>query len=256
MAYRVSNLRLPLLVLLVSLFAQTTTSVAAQECQVLSEAGEDRTAELYVEDPDYYPELDNIDGYVLCNGHYACKNFTISNCPAVRCQGKEACYLATLTGISQVLDCTEMHSCHRSIVDFHNATDDQPAQTMLCQGEGACDVATIVAHDVHLECFGRKSCRKVDATIDTVHCTHGDSYYEACTGYAGLYAHSCVMCGWQGCNEHVNICRFRHDDDSKYKACATDAAFGPGCTDEQIDAIVNEIEAAEAESGEEDNSRR
>lgn len=214
---------------------------ALADCRVTNDQGVDVTMDFLVDaDPaitDYGVEL----GYVLCEGNYACKNFTITDCPAVRCSGSEACYLAKMDGISRLLECDGTHSCHRSEVTFVETEEEEEEHqaSITCQGEGACDVAQIDAPGASLECFGRKACRKVDAHIDVVHCTHGDAYYEACSGYAGLHA-NCVLCGWRGCNQHVNVCRYKHEEDAKWGACKPQTAQG-SCSAAQRANLQSEI---------------
>ena len=193
--------------------------------------------------------------YVECNGNFACRGFTIANCPAVKCWGLEACFEADLLNVTHVVECDGMHSCHRATIHFAEATSEtlssssssSPSQqTITCSGEGACDVTQLVATRAHLECRGRKACRKINAQIDVVHCTEGDSSYEACTGYASLQA-NCILCGWLGCNEHVNQCRTKHFTETaaeeRWVACKPHTAVGPGCTAAQSDQVAQEVAA-------------
>lgn len=219
-----------------------------KQCKVLNEDGQDVTSDVYITTDEEF-DIDGVDGYVLCDGTYACRNYTMSHCAAIKCTGKEACYFATMEGITHLLECQTTHSCHRAQVHFAPivttssgaAVQPQQQQSMTCQGEGACDVTYINGPDLHLECFGRKACRKVDATVDTVHCTHGDDYYEACSGYAGFVA-NCILCGYRGCNEHVNVCRYKHSANDKYVGCVPESSIGDTCTDYQIASLTTEIE--------------
>ena len=116
-------------------------------------------------------------------------------------------------------------------------------QSMTCQGEGACNVAEIRGESLQLECLGRKACRKINARVDSVHGTHGDEYNEACTEYARLQA-NCILCGYLGCESHVNHCGTKPMDapeDYRWKACLPKQAIGDGCTPQQIQALENEI---------------
>lgn len=227
-----------------NLVAASSDENALAKCQVINDQDVDVTMDHLVDaDPavkDYGVAL----GYVLCEGNYACKNYTITNCPAVRCSGSEACYLTKIEGVSRLLECDGTHSCHRAEIDFAElALGGSNLASITCQGEGACDVAQIDAPHAKLECFGRKACRKIDAHIDVVHCTHGDAYYEACSGYAGLHA-NCVLCGWQGCNSHVNVCRFKHEEDAKWVACKPETAQGEACTAVQKANLDSEIKTS------------
>ncbi len=216
--------------ILLFLVGCVVTAQSLSDCQVLNANGEDVTADLWID-----------EDYVLCEGNYACQNYTITHCQAVKCIGLEACFEATMKEIGQLLECQGTHSCHRVTVQFKD--DATFVQSMTCQGNTACDVAEIIGPQLQLECFGHKACRKINARIDSIHCTHGDDLYEACTEHASLQA-NCILCGYFGCNEHVNYCRTKPIDapeDQRWVPCLPEQAVGIGCTSQQRLALENEI---------------
>lgn len=244
-SFRQGNLLLVLVVLLS--LGSSCSATTSSDCQVLNALGEDVTATMVVNTGNNGGDgADTTDhpSHVLCQEDRPCQNYTITNCPAVQCIGKEVCFQTNMTNIGRLVECHEMHSCHRAIVHFsEDNTDDNTIQSMTCQGEGACNVAEIRGSQLQLECFGRKSCRKINAKVNSVHCTHGEEYCEACVDYARLQA-NCVLCGYLGCESHVNHCGTKPleaPDDQRYTACIPHQAIGTGCTPQQIQALENEI---------------
>lgn len=243
------------------LSSEAARSVSSSECQVMNALGEDVTAAYLIptnndnnNDNNNNNDDHNMDpkSHVLCQADAHCQDFTISNCQAVKCIGSEACYQTTMTNIGALVQCHEVHSCHRAIVHFAEDDDETnsngdtripPHQSMTCQGEGACNVAEIQGSKLQLECFGRKACRKINAVVDVVHCTHGQEYSEACTEHARLQA-NCILCGYQGCESHVNHCGTKPIDateEDRWQACLPHQAIGTGCTPLQIQALETEI---------------
>lgn len=231
------------IIIIASLFvvlciAITAAAQSLPDCQVLNPNGEDVTTDLLFQDND--------NQVVVCEGNFACQNFTITNCLSVRCIGTEACFQTTMKEIGELVECQEKHSCHRANVQFreNDSSKSIVQQSMTCQGEGACDVAEIYGSSLHLECFGHKACRKIKTRVDTIHCTHGDTQYDACTEYARIQA-NCILCGYMGCDGHVNYCATKPIDapeEQRWMACLPEQAVGEGCTAEQIQALANEIQ--------------
>jgi hypothetical protein len=242
-------------------------------------------------------DSDNTGMVVQCIGNLACKDAWIEDCPKVLCQGREACNGATIMNFTTSVDCIDSHSCHRAELyaatttisdDGGDGEDEDDSnnsnhQTVTCQGDGACDVTTIhggaVGDDdnktnnnplslLSVLCFGRKSCRKASIRAHIVKCTNGDSNYEACSGYAGIEA-DCLLCGTRGCNQHVNICRYKlllpspplsQDEDEtadRFEGCVPESAVGT-CPDDLLQELEHELhgdDTTETHNTNEDGAR-
>jgi hypothetical protein len=115
--------------------------------------------------------------------------------------------------------------------------------SVLCQGNGACDVATIHGpEELRVTCFGGKACRKAMITANTIHCTQGSSNNYACMGYAGLNA-ECVVCGFRGCADHVNQCRYKirsGEEEEDYLPCKPETLHGT-CDSKLKKALKHEL---------------
>jgi hypothetical protein len=94
-----------------------------------------------------------------------------------------------LTNIGKLVECQQVHSCHRAMVHFaenNNNSDNNNQdsnllaiqQSMTCQGEGACNEAEIMGSRL-VECFGPNACRNMKTRIDSVppSTTHAEEEY-------------------------------------------------------------------------------
>ena len=156
-----------------------------------------------------------IEEYVDCQGNYICQNFTITDCPAIVCDGPEACFEASLLNVGRILECRGTHGCHRATISFlanpepavsssagtdtdnEVTTKTRPSTTLTNQlmycGAASCNVAEIIyAPHLHLECVGPKACRKISMPTTTT--TDNNNNEEAATEVAAVTMIGSVHC--------------------------------------------------------------
>jgi hypothetical protein len=197
-----------------------------------------------IDDVDMTEELFVLDspgggGYLNCTGIYRCKD-AIMSCDKIHCDGSESCKGA-VAEFTESMTCSGLHSCHYANMT-HSPTSNtkvmEPA-SVLCEGNGSCDVAIIDGPEqLRVTCFGGRACRKAKITANTIHCTQGSRQYKACTGSASLQT-ECLACGLNGCERHINECRYSilSDEQEDYLKCQPETL--QGTCDSQIKKLFH-----------------
>mmetsp|Transcript_60564 Transcript_60564/g.148590 ORF Transcript_60564/g.148590 Transcript_60564/m.148590 type:complete len:312 (+) Transcript_60564:254-1189(+) len=193
--------------------------------------------------------------FVDCIGKSKCKNAIIENCPYVKCHESEACYQATITNVTETVECLGMHSCHKSQIYFAPKASEDEYQSIDCHDRSACDVTHIEGPDVDLvSCKGPKACRKVVIDVGgAVKCHHGHHNFEACDNFATIDA-DCLYCGYEGCAAKINQCRVKlHETHlgDKYSKCQPEQVVGhcPASLHQELKFELAEMAALEDEEG-------
>jgi len=206
----------------------------------------DVTEEFYVEDA--------VTGekYVDCIGKSKCRDMVITDCPVVRCGETEACNSAQIINFTESVVCLGLHACHRTEMI---AAPNEGTQTVRCEGSGACDVAHIIGDTIEqVTCSGVKACRKVKVEgSKLVKCHNGSVSAPACEGFATLET-NCLYCGKNGCEKHINMCRYKILDensskDKKYLKCVPETVVGdcPEEMEKELESELNGVEQIDTE---------
>eukprot|EP00536_Pseudo-nitzschia_multiseries_P018236 jgi/Psemu1/293399/fgenesh1_pg.2285_\ len=225
--------------------------IMSRACHV-SMDGEDKTTEFFV--------VDEVTGeaYVDCIGRSKCRNAIITGCPIVKCGGSEACNEAQIVDFSEKVICEGIHACHRT--EMTSAVEAAVVR-VDCIGSLACDVAKISGENLGLvECKGAKACRKVHIEgASLVKCHDGSQRTDACEDLATMHT-ECLYCGYRGCSEYINMCRYKiigdnvSDSDRDYATCKPEELVG-NCPDGLQAELELELSGRE-EIGAEGGSRR
>jgi hypothetical protein len=217
-----TNRPLLLVLLACTIVIQSKSTANAGACTVVKD-GVDITEALVVTDPEMADVLT-----VNCTGVGVCRLAMIEDCPRVICNGKVACFKATIHGFTHEVLCSGPHACQRTEMVAASTSTSLEINTefqrnVVCLGTGSCDVAHIDyldAQAMNVYCIGSKACRRanIKAGDGMVTCREGSSQYMACMGNTEITS-KCLVCGERGCQPYINECSFQSSIDADAQVC-------------------------------------